>query len=68
MKIAYLKRFWRLQVAPILRGFIYGLVILYVVVPVLLLFLTFAFLTDQEGNFVWPKSYDFAGIVEQLRR
>ena len=68
MKIEYLKRFWRLQGAPILRGFVYGLMALYVVVHVLLLFLTFAFLTDQEGNFVWPESYDFAGIVEQLRR
>ena len=64
----YLKPFWRLQVAPILQTFAYGLIALCLVVLVLLVFLTFAFFSDHEGRFVWPESYDFEGIVEQLKR
>lgn len=66
--IEHLKRFWRLQVAPILQAFAYGLIALYLVVHVLLVFLTFAFFSDHEGKFVWPESFDFEGIVEQLKR
>jgi len=39
-----------------------------VILTILLLFFTFAFTTDRDGNFSWPREYGRIGIFEQLAK